>query len=171
MIPAQLSFIGLRALHILSLTSFPIVLILYIVLVAITGPSLRNAVSDVAKAATHVTASGVLGYGASLIGFTVSYSSLAADFVRFSVSSSYFRLSKLDNIPSCSYTPATPVPLRLLWPVHPYYSGSDLWCCRSTHGFLPSYMVGRFTYRHTESPLHHDRVGKGGEIRDGAFLL
>lgn len=76
-----LSFIGLRALHILSIGSFPIILILFIVIAGVTGTDLRMATSEVAKAASHVTASGVLGYGASLIGFTVAYASLAADYV------------------------------------------------------------------------------------------
>lgn len=77
----QLSFIGLRALHILSLTSLPVVFMLYIVLVGVTGDKLHLAVSETATAATAVTASGVLGYAASQIGFTVSYSAIASDFV------------------------------------------------------------------------------------------
>lgn len=76
-----LSFIGLRALHILSLASFPIVLLLFIVIAGVNGTELHMATSEIAKAAAKVTASGVLGYGASLIGFTISYASLAADYV------------------------------------------------------------------------------------------
>ncbi|KAK8853231.1 hypothetical protein IAR55_003933 [Kwoniella newhampshirensis] len=75
-----LSFVGLKALHIVSLTSFPIMIILFIVLAGVTGAKLHLAVADAAKAATDVTASGVLGYGASLIGFSISYTSLASDF-------------------------------------------------------------------------------------------
>ena len=67
-------------MHILSLTSFPIILILFIVIAGVTGHNLTLATSETAKAAAVVTASGVLGYGASLIGFTVSYCSLASDF-------------------------------------------------------------------------------------------
>ncbi|ORY33085.1 putative cytosine-purine permease [Naematelia encephala] len=75
-----LSFVGLGALHILSLASFPIILVLFIALAGVTGSKLQFATNDIAKAATAVTASGVLGYGASLIGFTISYGSLASDF-------------------------------------------------------------------------------------------
>ncbi|ORX39149.1 putative cytosine-purine permease [Kockovaella imperatae] len=75
-----LSFIGLRALHLLSLTSFPIVLVLFIIIAAVTGHDLSYARPEWTSAFTKVTTGGVLGYGASLIGFTVSYSSLASDF-------------------------------------------------------------------------------------------
>lgn len=75
-----LSFVGLRALHVLSLASFPIILVLFIVLVGINGSNLHAAMGEAAQAMTDVNASGVLGYGASLIGFTVSYSSLASDY-------------------------------------------------------------------------------------------
>jgi purine-cytosine permease-like protein len=48
--------------------------------VGVTGGKLNYALNDAAKSASHVTAAGVLGYGASQIGFTVSYSGLASDF-------------------------------------------------------------------------------------------
>lgn len=63
------------------MTSLPVILILYIVLVGVTGSQLSLAVGDAAQAVTAVTASGVLGYGSSLIGFTISYSAIASDFV------------------------------------------------------------------------------------------
>ncbi|OCF38120.1 cytosine-purine permease [Kwoniella heveanensis CBS 569] len=75
-----LSFVGLRALHIVSLTAFPLMIIVYIALAGLSGSKLHLAVSEAAAAATNVTASGVLGYGASLIGFTITYSALASDF-------------------------------------------------------------------------------------------
>ncbi|OWZ36052.1 cytosine-purine permease [Cryptococcus neoformans c45] len=75
-----LSFVGLKALHIVSLASFPVMIILYVVLAGVVGDKLHLVQSDVAKAATAVTASGVLGYGASLIGFSITYTSLASDF-------------------------------------------------------------------------------------------
>lgn len=57
--------------------------ILYAALAGVVGDKLYLVQSDVAKAATTVTASGVLGYGASLIGFSITYTSLASDFVSF----------------------------------------------------------------------------------------
>ncbi|KAL1407679.1 hypothetical protein Q8F55_007112 [Vanrija albida] len=75
-----LSFIGLRALHYLSLTSLPVVVLLYLVLLGVTGSKLHLVNSDLAKAATKVTASGVLGFGASQVGFSVSYAGIASDF-------------------------------------------------------------------------------------------
>lgn len=78
---SKLSFVGLRALHWLSLGSFPVVLILFTVIAGVTGSDLKLATSETAKAVANVTVSGVLGYGSSLIGFTVSYCSLASDFV------------------------------------------------------------------------------------------
>lgn len=57
--------------------------ILYVALAGVVGDKLYLVQSDVAKAATAVTASGVLGYGASLIGFSITYTSLASDFVSF----------------------------------------------------------------------------------------
>ena len=56
---------------------------LFIVLVGINGSNLHAAMGEAAQAMTDVNASGVLGYGASLIGFTVSYCSLASDYVGF----------------------------------------------------------------------------------------
>lgn len=64
--------------------------ILYVVLAGVVGDKLHLVQSDVAKAATAVTASGVLGYGASLIGFSITYTSLASDFVGLKV---HYRLS------------------------------------------------------------------------------
>ncbi|KAK4687839.1 hypothetical protein P7C73_g2292, partial [Tremellales sp. Uapishka_1] len=75
-----ISFLGLRALHIFSLSSFPIILIVFIVVVGVSGDKFHLAVSDEAIALTEVTASAVLGYGSSLIGFCISYTSLASDF-------------------------------------------------------------------------------------------
>lgn len=74
----QISFAGLRALHWYSMAMFPIILILYIVIAGVNGDNLKAAMS---APGTSVTAGGILGYGASLIGFTVTYSSLASDFV------------------------------------------------------------------------------------------
>ncbi|WVQ84503.1 hypothetical protein IAT38_006655 [Cryptococcus sp. DSM 104549] len=75
-----LSFVGLKALHIVSLTSFPIMIIVFIALAGVVGDKLHLVTADAAKAATAVTTSGVLGYGASLIGYTISYSGLSSDF-------------------------------------------------------------------------------------------
>ncbi|WVR07675.1 hypothetical protein IAU60_004717 [Kwoniella sp. DSM 27419] len=75
-----LSFVGLRALHIVSLTTFPIMIIVFVALAGLAGGKLQLALSDAAEAATGATASGVLGYGASLIGFTITYSALGSDF-------------------------------------------------------------------------------------------
>lgn len=74
------SFIGLKALHILSLTSVPIVILLYIILIGVTGDKLHFAINETAKLATKVTPSAVLGFGASQVGFTASYSGIASDF-------------------------------------------------------------------------------------------
>lgn len=75
-----MSFIGLRALHILAFTFVPVVVLLYIVLIGVTGNKLHFAVNETAKAAAKVTASGVLGFCASQVGFTASYSGIASDF-------------------------------------------------------------------------------------------
>ncbi|KAK6909431.1 hypothetical protein I203_103449 [Kwoniella mangroviensis CBS 8507] len=75
-----LSFVGLKALHIVSLTAFPIMIVVFIALTGISGSKLHLAVAQAAYDATGVSASGVLGYGASLIGFTITYSALASDF-------------------------------------------------------------------------------------------
>ncbi|WVO14282.1 hypothetical protein L204_101914 [Cryptococcus depauperatus] len=75
-----LSFVGLKALHIVSLISFPIMIITFCVLAGVVSDKLRLVNAPAAKAATAVTTSGVLGYGASLIGFTVTYTGLASDF-------------------------------------------------------------------------------------------
>ena len=57
---------------------FPIILILYIVIAATNGDNLKAALT---APGTSVTPGAILGYGASLLGFTVTYSSLASDFV------------------------------------------------------------------------------------------
>ncbi|KAL7421288.1 hypothetical protein Q5752_004173 [Cryptotrichosporon argae] len=75
-----LSFVGLRALHILSLASFPIVMLLFIVLAGVTGDKLKLATSSAVEAVSGISTSGVLAYGASQIGFTISYTSFASDF-------------------------------------------------------------------------------------------
>lgn len=75
-----MSFIGLRALHILAFTFVPVVVLLYIVLIGVTGSRLHYAVNETAQAAAKVTASGVLGFCASQVGFTASYSGIASDF-------------------------------------------------------------------------------------------
>lgn len=74
----QISFAGLRALHWYSMAMFPIILILYVVIAGINGDNLKAALT---APGTSVTPGGILGYGASLLGFTVTYSSLASDFV------------------------------------------------------------------------------------------
>lgn len=56
---------------------------MYIVLAGVNGDKLHFALSDVAQAASKVTTAGVLGYGASQIGFTASYAGMASDFVSF----------------------------------------------------------------------------------------
>lgn len=76
-----MSFVGLRALHILSIASFPIILVLYAVLVGVMGDKLHLVYSDALATVVDVTPSGVLAFGATLIGYTVSYCSLASDFV------------------------------------------------------------------------------------------
>ncbi|ODN73175.1 hypothetical protein L202_07738 [Cryptococcus amylolentus CBS 6039] len=75
-----LSFVGLKALHIVSLTSFPIMIIVFIALAGVVGDKFHYVTAEAAKAATGVSTSGVLGYAASQIGFTISYTSLASDF-------------------------------------------------------------------------------------------
>ncbi|KLT45343.1 putative cytosine-purine permease [Cutaneotrichosporon oleaginosum] len=75
-----LSFIGLRALHILSLTTLPVIFLVYLVLVGVNGDKLHFALNDAAQAASKVTAWGILGYGATQIGFTASYAGMASDF-------------------------------------------------------------------------------------------
>jgi purine-cytosine permease-like protein len=89
-------------------------LVLYIVIVGINGSHLHLAVSEAAKAATHVNASGVLGYGASLIGFTVSYTSLASDFVSLHRKLQRSRLNQV--FPKTSSMPAH-TPRYILFPV------------------------------------------------------
>lgn len=54
---------------------------MYLVLTGVNGDKLHFALNETAKAATKVTVSGILGYGASQIGFTASYSGMASDFV------------------------------------------------------------------------------------------
>ncbi|GMK55769.1 hypothetical protein CspeluHIS016_0208250 [Cutaneotrichosporon spelunceum] len=75
-----LSFIGLRALHVLSLTTLPIVFLVYLVLVGVNGDKLHLALNEAAQSASKITAWGILGYGATQIGFTASYAGMASDF-------------------------------------------------------------------------------------------
>ncbi|GHJ85628.1 hypothetical protein NliqN6_2030 [Naganishia liquefaciens] len=73
-----LSFLGLKALHYYSMSLFPIIIVLYIVLVGVTGSKLHLA-KEVSKT-IEVSAGQVLGYGTTMIGFTIPYASLASDF-------------------------------------------------------------------------------------------
>ncbi|KAI5454614.1 hypothetical protein NCC49_003507 [Naganishia albida] len=73
-----LSFLGLKALHYYSMTLFPIIIILYFVLVGISGDKLHLA-KEVSKS-IDVSAGQILGYGTTMIGFTIPYASLASDF-------------------------------------------------------------------------------------------
>lgn len=60
-------------------------LCLYIILAGVTGDKLHLALNETAKAASKITAGSVLGYGASQIGFTVSYSGMSSDYVSYKV--------------------------------------------------------------------------------------
>lgn len=101
----QTSFVGLRALHILSLASFPIILVLYIVIAGVIGDKLPLVNGDAVAAVADVTASGVLAYGATLIGFTVSYCSLSSDYVSHQIPQEAYRTALThDRPPRCRPT-------------------------------------------------------------------
>lgn len=76
-----LSFLGLRALHYYSMALFPIILVLYLVIIGVSGSHLHLA--NEVSATMPVTAGQILGYGATLIGFTIPYASLASDFTTY----------------------------------------------------------------------------------------
>ena len=78
-------------------------MILFIATAGVIGRDLRWA----SQAPSDITASGVLGYGASLIGFTVSYSSLASDFVS-SFLFLIFPLPWLTDLETTTLPPHTP---------------------------------------------------------------
>jgi hypothetical protein len=61
--------------------SFPIVGVLYFVLIGVIGDKLPMALNDTAAAASVVTVSNVLGYCASQIGYTASFAGVSSDFV------------------------------------------------------------------------------------------
>ncbi|KAJ9127808.1 hypothetical protein QFC24_000091 [Naganishia onofrii] len=77
-ISLMLSFVGLKPLHYYSMTLFPVIIVLYIVIIGITGGKLHLA-KEVSKE-IEVSAGQILGYGTTIIGFTIPYASLASDF-------------------------------------------------------------------------------------------
>ncbi|KAJ9108757.1 hypothetical protein QFC21_000077 [Naganishia friedmannii] len=89
-ISLMLSFVGLKPLHYYSMTLFPVILVLYLVIIGITGGKLHLA-KEVSKE-IEVSAGQILGYrmaliaslhivsGTTIIGFTIPYASLASDF-------------------------------------------------------------------------------------------
>lgn len=76
-----LSFMGLRALHFYSMGMFPVILILYFVIVGLTADKLYLA-KEVSKEIV-VSRGQILSFGATLIGFTVPYATLASDFTTY----------------------------------------------------------------------------------------
>lgn len=80
-ISLALSFLGLRALHFYSMGVFTVIIILYLVIIGVTGDKLHLA-REVSKEIT-VSAGQILGFGATMIGFTIPYASLASDFTTY----------------------------------------------------------------------------------------
>jgi len=76
-----LSFMGLRALHFYSMAMFPVILILYFVIVGLTADKLHLA-KEVSKEIV-VSRGQILSFGATLIGFTIPYATLASDFTTY----------------------------------------------------------------------------------------
>lgn len=113
--------------------------ILYAALAGVVGDKLYLVQSDVAKAATAVTASGVLGYGASLIGFSITYTSLASDFVSHK---SHYHSSLANRFLSEDDQFASPnsrleaFSLCLCWHDRPYHPLSDIRCRLPACGLL-----------------------------------
>jgi hypothetical protein len=182
---SQLSFVGLRALHILSIASFPIILVLYAVLVGVMGDKLHLVYSDALATVVDVTPSGVLAFGATLIGFTVSYCSLASDFV-----SGYDRMSprypssedqgnscrpadtiRSDNDPPVTYPARDPFPRHLDRSLHPHHAHPDPRCRRATRRvFLPR-LGDCVIHRSAQPHLRNHGFRRRGAFRHGPLLL
>lgn len=163
----ELSFIGLRALHILSLMSFPVVGILYFVLIGVVGNKLHFALNETAKAASAVTVSNVLGYCASQIGYTASFSGVSSDFV----SSTHLEpCLTLDNPASPAHAAVGPVRVRLCGHgcthhLHPALR-RRLPIGLVQHPIVEGWQRGR----RSESALRHDRAGWPCQVHHGALL-
>jgi hypothetical protein len=155
-----------------SLSSFPVIVILYVVIVGINGSHLHLAVSETAKAATKVNASGILGYGASLIGFTVSYTSLASDYVGTPISRPTELMPRLiDILAPSAYPSIHPVPYHLPRTFPADRSYTDTRSCSTACGVRHSRLVRGIIDWCTKSPFHHDWGWRSCEICDGSVLL
>ncbi|CED85544.1 60s ribosomal protein L34 [Phaffia rhodozyma] len=77
------SFLGLRAIHLYSLSILPISLIIHIAIVGLSAPSLAYVSEGERVMNATTTAGSVLGFGSTIIGFAATYASFASDFTTY----------------------------------------------------------------------------------------
>ncbi|KAL7409200.1 permease for cytosine/purines, uracil, thiamine, allantoin-domain-containing protein [Mrakia frigida] len=78
------SFLGLRALHIYSISLLPISIIIFLAILGIAAPNLSSAISSPDNIFEPLTTvGGVLGFGGTLIGFAATWSAFASDFTTY----------------------------------------------------------------------------------------